>query len=319
MSDFSPGAPLCKLLFGRATGCAHPDCPEPLVEEHCGLLSVNVKVAHIRAEKPGGARHDPAFTKENGRVNSEENLMLLCHKHHKWVDAHEDAYPTDELLAWKKRQITESRSAGLSASQLDRVVAAFTTPRADVEVVGVLRLEGEDVTTKIEAFGKIGTTPAHSAERLLGVRTSNVGAIGFTLNSAGIEIDVDGPAPVIYLYPRGIVRHLEPHAVALWAIDALRDPLGIPFSAHTSKGPADGVWHADPSTLAAGIRQAVIPKGWVPLRFRAFANFGPDNLVHGSWVPAVHLPIWEPHVTQNWLETMAETAKRWREGGSQAA
>ena len=53
MSHFKPSPKLCKLLFGRASHCAYPECEELLIQEHRGKLSVTAEIAHIRAESAG--------------------------------------------------------------------------------------------------------------------------------------------------------------------------------------------------------------------------------------------------------------------------
>ncbi|MFC8223192.1 hypothetical protein ACFUTY_34100 [Streptomyces sp. NPDC057362] len=286
MSDFSPGARLCKILFGRATGCAYPDCSEPLIEEHRGHQSPNVEVAHIRAEKPGGARYDPEFTKANGKLNGEENLLLLCLKHHRWVDAHEESYPTEELLAWKARQVTESRGAGLSAKQLDQVVKAFTTPKAEAEAVGASSV---GIVTKIENLKDAKPVNVDSVEFFPGVRISNVGAIDFTVDGVGFDLDLDGQ-PSAYLFPPAHrlhqpVRRLQPQS--------------------------NGVWIADADDLRR-LAKEMIKMARVPTRFRAFGDLGSGSRVHGPWVSSLHLPVWEGHVTQEWLDGFIDLAKQTR-------
>ncbi|GHG09975.1 HNH endonuclease signature motif containing protein [Streptomyces hydrogenans] len=285
MSSFSPGASLSKLLFGRAMGCGYPDCAEPLVEEDRGLLNINVEVAHIRAEKQGGPRYDPSFSD----VNGEPNLMLLCHKHHKRVDTHPAAYPTEELLAWKERQVLQGRGGGgLSANQLDRVVAAFSTPAAEVEAVGILRAGGQNVVSRIQGLAQLKPINAEVEARYLGVRVTNVGAIGFGVDGVGYEFDVRGEAPLALNFPPWHVLHrpsrrLEPQENSVWIIDV--------------------------DSLILGIED-MLPrtKPWVPVRFRATCHLGSGSSVPGSWISAVHLPIWKEHVTQDRLETLAERA-----------
>ena len=81
--------PTIKALFAQATHCAYPGCNEPLVFEDASrcVRSIAVQIAHIRSEKPNGPRHEPAYPKE--KINSEENLLLLCGKHHTPVDQNE--------------------------------------------------------------------------------------------------------------------------------------------------------------------------------------------------------------------------------------
>lgn len=191
VSDFSPTPRLCKVLFGRASHCAYPECEEVLIEEHREQISVNVEIAHIRAEKPGGARYDPAF--EGKRGDAEDNLLLLCTKHHKWVDDFEDDYPAEELLAWKAEQVAQGRRGGLTENQVEQIFLAFTTPRAEVEVVGIIRARGENVVSKIENLKSLKLLSDHMEEQLRGVRVSNVGALGFGVDGVGLEIDSTGP------------------------------------------------------------------------------------------------------------------------------
>lgn len=290
VSDFSPTPRLCKVLFGRASHCAYPECEEVLIEEHREQISVNVEIAHIRAEKPGGARYDPAF--EGKRGNAEDNLLLLCTKHHKWVDDFEDDYPAEELLAWKAEQVAQGRRGGLTENQVEQIFLAFTTPRAEVEVVGIIRARGENVVSKIENLKSLKLLSDRMEEQFLGVRVSNVGALGFGVDGVGLEIDIDGPGPMVYLFPAEHILHrplrrLEPQA--------------------------NSVWLANPLSVGTGIRLEGIPKGYVPLRFRAFADLGSGSRTLGAWVSAVHLPIWEAHVTQKWLDDFAVLGRRARD------
>ncbi|MFG2620667.1 HNH endonuclease signature motif containing protein [Streptomyces sp. NPDC048507] len=283
MSDFNPGARLCKILFGRATGCAYPDCSEPLIEEHRGLQSVNVEVAHIRAEKPGGARYDPDFNKDNGKVNSEENLMLLCTKHHKWVDDHKDAYPTEELLDWKARQVTESRSAGLSSEQLDYVVTVFTTPRAQVRAVGVIRVREENIVTSLASLPTLAFPNDAPEETFLGVTVTNVGVVGFDMGRVGLDFDFGGPHPYSYAFP---------------STDYPAPPRRLEAQGY-------GVWRADIPTVREGVLEVAKLYRIVPTRFRAFAAFGAASTDHGPWEPIINLPFWPEHVTQEYLEELS--------------
>jgi hypothetical protein len=71
-----------KLLFAMARTCAYSSCTTPLVFEDPdrGVRSVAVEMAHIRSPKSDGPRHDPTFPAD--RLNSDENLLLLCKHHH---------------------------------------------------------------------------------------------------------------------------------------------------------------------------------------------------------------------------------------------
>lgn len=100
--------PVIKLLFATARTCAYPGCQVPLVfeDKERGIRSVAVQIAHIRSAKPSGPRHDPGYPRE--KLNAEENLLLLCQKHHHPVDSNESEGTIEELLGWKKAQVTDS-------------------------------------------------------------------------------------------------------------------------------------------------------------------------------------------------------------------
>lgn len=108
-----------KILFARARQCAYPGCDERLVLEHRRHLTVAAEIAHIRSEKPGGPRYDPTYPAS--MLDEEENLLLLCGKHHKPVDDHESVYPVDELLDWKRKQVAAANGQDLSEGQVERI------------------------------------------------------------------------------------------------------------------------------------------------------------------------------------------------------
>lgn len=111
-----------KLLFGSASRCAYPECLEPLVFKDRGHLTVVAQVAHIRSEKPNGPRYDSNY--DPALLNSFENLLLLCGKHHPAVDQHESVYAVEELEEWKAAQTAQTGRV-LSPSELPDIIAAL--------------------------------------------------------------------------------------------------------------------------------------------------------------------------------------------------
>jgi hypothetical protein len=98
--------------------CAFPRCPKVLVAP----ATANSKavflgeLAHIRGERPGSARYDSRMTARER--NAADNLILLCLDHHKVVDAQEEEYPVERLLAmksaheaWVHARLTEATTA----------------------------------------------------------------------------------------------------------------------------------------------------------------------------------------------------------------
>ncbi|MCF6746561.1 hypothetical protein E9529_20235 [Blastococcus sp. KM273128] len=104
-----------KELFGEASACAYPDCGEPLIFRDRGTATAVAEIAHIRSETPGGPRYDPSY---GGNINGPDNLLLLCGKHHRPVDRHEQAYSIEELEAWKQAQ-RASAGSGTPVSDAD--------------------------------------------------------------------------------------------------------------------------------------------------------------------------------------------------------
>ncbi|MFF6791088.1 HNH endonuclease signature motif containing protein [Streptomyces filamentosus] len=112
-----------KLLWGRAGNrCAFPECTQRLTEdlgteESEILATVGVVMgeeAHIRSARPEGPRHDPEYT--NDKLDSYQNLLLLCPTHHTLIDKNKGAgFTVVELEAMKashERAVTESLDAG---------------------------------------------------------------------------------------------------------------------------------------------------------------------------------------------------------------
>jgi hypothetical protein len=120
-----------KLLFGRARRCAYPGCSEGLILEHRGQLTVIAEIAHIRSEKPDGPRYDPGYPES--LIDQEENLLLLCAKHHKPVDDHDSVYPTEELLEWKRKQVADGTPRELSDQQVERIFRHYDLSRLGSE------------------------------------------------------------------------------------------------------------------------------------------------------------------------------------------
>lgn len=86
-----------KRLFARCRNqCAHPDCILPIVEESD---TVTGDICHIKAASPGGPRYDP--TQDDAARHDAKNLILLCTRHHRIVDADTDTYTVEVLTMMK--------------------------------------------------------------------------------------------------------------------------------------------------------------------------------------------------------------------------
>jgi len=94
----TPTLATVKRLFARCRNqCAYPDCDLPIIEESD---TVTGDVCHIRAASLGGPRYDP--TQSEAERHDAKNLILLCKRHHRIVDADENTYKPEVLTKMKQ-------------------------------------------------------------------------------------------------------------------------------------------------------------------------------------------------------------------------
>ncbi len=99
-----PSNPTIKRIFAMSHNlCAHPDCGQPLVE---GSTVVG-EVCHIKGERPGASRYDE--NQSDAERHAYENLIGMCRKHHKIIDAEEENYPTSRPTR-PRRRVTSWRA-----------------------------------------------------------------------------------------------------------------------------------------------------------------------------------------------------------------
>jgi len=104
MKNNSRSIPLStiKALLARSGNqCAFRDCEHPIVDDNNLFIA---QLCHIEAVSPKGQRFNPLKTQE--QINSYENLLFLCYRHHKVTD-NETLYTVEELK--KMKDFHESR------------------------------------------------------------------------------------------------------------------------------------------------------------------------------------------------------------------
>lgn len=79
----------CAICKNEIVIHATPNDNEAVVADEC----------HIISSRPNGPRHDPSYPSE--RLDSYENLLLLCRTHHKLVDDQTATFTTDILRQMK--------------------------------------------------------------------------------------------------------------------------------------------------------------------------------------------------------------------------
>ena len=128
MEHKTPTPSTVKGLYGSSRFCAFPGCSEPhfVVDPNTNKKIANTEVCHICARREGGPRWDRDQTEEENR--SDGNLILLCRKHHAFVDdpANVDHYTPEMLRAWKTEQEKQG-STTLTAEEVDAIKRGSVT------------------------------------------------------------------------------------------------------------------------------------------------------------------------------------------------
>jgi hypothetical protein len=107
-----PSAPHVKTLFAvSGNECAMDECHDQLTNP--SWRSVKARVCHIRAQSPGGPRHDPTYPDVHGY----ENLILLCVKCHNRVDDLEPHLWSVDRLTEMKIRHEESATRGWATAE----------------------------------------------------------------------------------------------------------------------------------------------------------------------------------------------------------
>lgn len=87
-----------RFLYAKSgNNCAFPQCNAPIFEED-GLLTG--ECCHIEAISIGGARYNPKMTVEER--NAEDNLVMMCSRHHTIIDADTQTYTVKRLQQIKR-------------------------------------------------------------------------------------------------------------------------------------------------------------------------------------------------------------------------
>jgi len=103
---------LIRLFAKSGNQCAFPDCTHEVFSED----TLVAQVCHIKAAQQGGERFDTSMDNEQRR--GLENLIILCHKHHKITD-NVKLYSASSLIEMKrKHEERQNKELKLKESQL---------------------------------------------------------------------------------------------------------------------------------------------------------------------------------------------------------
>jgi hypothetical protein len=131
-----------RFLYGKSGNkCAFPDCCEPIFEDDGTLTG---ECCHIEAFSQGGARFNPDTIIED--KNAEDNLILLCARHHKIIDTHPQEYTTERLREMKQ---THEQQYSRGARELNNHML-FALQRSMAEYWNKLQLIDAQDTTDLK-------------------------------------------------------------------------------------------------------------------------------------------------------------------------
>lgn len=171
MTEPSPST-IKKLLARSGNRCAFPNCTLPIVEDSGILTGV---VCHIKARSPAGPRYDPTQTPE--ARHSYENLIVMCARHGRLIDADPAAYPVELLYAIKAAHEKKCGSVEIGRSdalKADALLAGYrdhynVTASGHVMLNSAGAVQATNVTIKnanrsvkvLPAEGSLGASPVH--------------------------------------------------------------------------------------------------------------------------------------------------------------
>ncbi len=143
-----------KVLFALSGNqCAHPECPNTLVEsatEQSDAI-ITAHICHIYAVSVDGPRGKSGLTEKE--LNSPENLILFCRHHHAVIDGQHETYPAELLKNWK--QIHADKMRKIISNNLEHLPPdVFSHPYFPTSLVDQ-KIEDEiDILRKSRFFGE---------------------------------------------------------------------------------------------------------------------------------------------------------------------
>lgn len=116
MERRDPKPSTLKALFAKSGNqCTFPSCNNPLIDDRNIFIG---ELCHINSFKKKDARYDPTLTDD--QLRDYDNLVLMCHAHHKRIDTLEDEYPVELLKEMRAQH--EAKFTGQSFDVPDSVI-----------------------------------------------------------------------------------------------------------------------------------------------------------------------------------------------------
>lgn len=134
-----------KVLFARSMNqCAFPGCATTIVDPKDEV--VYGEAGHIEGVEPGSARYNPQ--RETNTLNDYDNLILLCERHHKLVDAEPDKYTVPYL---RQIKAAHEQQGPIEVMPFETRCADLMIKHMDVHIASNVRVYNG--STHIEASG----------------------------------------------------------------------------------------------------------------------------------------------------------------------
>lgn len=152
--------------------CAFPRCDLPIVE---AVGTITGEICHIRARNEGGPRFEVSQSEDERQ--GFDNLVLLCRRHHKMVDAQPDVYSVEALEEIKR---IREREMGRAEQATDAFYAKILL--GDLRRIEVTNNNGNVV---IDSPGAIiaATVNVKSTRKTVKIQPA-AGTIGADLNAS---------------------------------------------------------------------------------------------------------------------------------------
>jgi len=150
-----------KRLFALSKNrCAYSKCYQAIVDNDGIVLG---DICHIKAAKCKGPRYDANQTPEDR--DGYENLVLMCKKHHKLIDANVQKYTIEVLLQYK--QLLEDKTIlEITPDEASKSLILFNSYISKIEAqeVNIVLTPGSGIQNntfniKNTKKGKAGTVP----------------------------------------------------------------------------------------------------------------------------------------------------------------
>lgn len=103
-----------RLLYAHSGNCcAFEGCHLPIFEDDGTLTG---ECCHIEAYSSNGPRYNDRQTNEDR--NGYDNLVLMCHRHHKIIDSHPEQYTVEKLKSIKDSHENQYKAQQLEATDI---------------------------------------------------------------------------------------------------------------------------------------------------------------------------------------------------------